>query len=191
MPKRSSPPAVKLGAGYVEWIHDDLIGSLWPDVDPVSESEYRNIQLLESALARPFHSAGGQDAYPTLVDKATALFHSLIANHPFQNGNKRTAVLAVEAFLLGNGHGISLNNDEMYELAQKTASYRERGRTHEQSFNEIRETLERAMFPLSLFYREQKKDRRMSRLYKALIAVRKSVRRNQYNIIIRETQRGA
>ena len=42
---------------------------------------------IESALGRPFHSADGQDVYPTIIEKAAALFHSLIANHPFHNGN--------------------------------------------------------------------------------------------------------
>jgi death on curing protein len=65
----------------------------------------------------------GQDFYPTVIDKAAALFHSLIANHPYQNGNKRTAVVAVDAFLIGNGHSLALDNKAMYELATQTASY--------------------------------------------------------------------
>ncbi len=186
MPKRSNLPACKLGSAYVEWIHDDLIGTLWPDIDPVSENEYRSIELLESALARPFHSAGGQDAYPSVIDKATAQFHSMIANHPFHNGNKRTAVLAVEAFLLGNGYGLAINNEDMYQLAQKTASYKQRGLTHEQSLGEIRDTLAKSAFPLSLFYREQKKDPKLSKLYKAMTSIRRSVRRNPENEIIPE-----
>jgi prophage maintenance system killer protein len=48
---------------------------------------------IESALGRPFHSADGQDVYPTIIEKAAALFHSLIANHPFsqrEQANSRT-----------------------------------------------------------------------------------------------------
>jgi Fic family protein len=108
----------------------------------------------------------------------------MIANHPFQNGNKRTAVLTVEAFLLGNGYGLAINNDDMYELAQKTASYKQRGLAHEESLSEIRDTLNKSTFTLSLFYREQKKDPKMSKLYKSMIAIRKSVRRNPDNEII-------
>ena len=110
----------------------------------------------------------------------------MIANHPFQNGNKRTAVLTVEAFLLGNGYGLAIDNEKMYELAQKTASYKQRGLTHEDSFNEIRDSLIKFTFRLSLLYREQKKDAKISKLYRSMIAVRKSVRRNPDNEIMRK-----
>lgn len=184
MPPRSKLPPCKLGTEYVEWIHDHLISSLYPDVDPVSEDEYRNVQLLESALARPFHSAGTQDAYPSIIEKATALFHSLISNHPFANGNKRVAVVAVDAFLLGNGYTLALDNEQMYELAKKTASYRQRGVTHEHSFHEIKDTLEEFAVPLALFYREQKKHSGLSGFYKAMIRIRKSVRQHPHNKLI-------
>ena len=122
-----------LGAEYVEHIHDDLVAKLWPGSDPIASGEYRSRELLESAAARPFHSAFGQDAYPRVIDKAAVLFHSLIANHPFYNGNKRTAVLALLHFLLANGYLLVLRSKEMYELAERTASYRHRGLSHEQS----------------------------------------------------------
>jgi Fic/DOC family len=126
------------------------------------------------------------DGYPSVTSKATALFHSMIANHPFQNGNKRTAVLAVDAFLMGNGYALVLTNEQMYELAQKTASYKERGLSHEQSFQEIERTFKTFAIPLPLLYREQKKHPHMSKFYKASIAIRKSVRRNPDNKIIRD-----
>ena len=97
-----------------------------------------------------------------------------------------TSVLAVEAFLLGNGYGLAINNEDMYQLAQKTASYKQRGLTHEQSLGEIRDSLAKSAFPLSLFYREQKKDPKLSKLYKAMTSIRRSVRRNQENEIIPE-----
>ncbi|RKN74973.1 type II toxin-antitoxin system death-on-curing family toxin [Paenibacillus ginsengarvi] len=58
--------------------------------------------LLESAILRPQSSAFGQDAYPTIFEKATALFESLGQNHPFQNANKRTAFTALVIFLRYN-----------------------------------------------------------------------------------------
>jgi death-on-curing family protein len=61
----------------------------------------RDFNLLESAVSRPFQTVFGGDAYPTIFDKGAALFHSLVANHPFHDGNKRTAVTALYAFLLG------------------------------------------------------------------------------------------
>lgn len=60
--------------------------------------------LLQAAIARPQASAFGNDAYPTVWDKAGALLHSLAANHPFVDGNKRSAWTAAWAFLGLNGH---------------------------------------------------------------------------------------
>jgi Fic family protein len=70
-----------------------------------------------------------------------ALFRSLVSNHPFHDGNKRTAVIALHHFLLANGIFAVLSNDEAYEAAKRTASYRERGLSHDQVFQEIRELL--------------------------------------------------
>lgn len=55
--------------------------------------------LLDSSLNRPKQSVFGNDAYKTIYDKATALFHSLIKNHVFHNGNKRTALIVLVVFL--------------------------------------------------------------------------------------------
>ncbi|WDL99211.1 type II toxin-antitoxin system death-on-curing family toxin [Alicyclobacillus sp. ALC3] len=54
---------------------------------------------LESAVARPQTTVFGSDAYPTVIEKASSMFHSLILNHPFQDENKRTAFAAVGLFL--------------------------------------------------------------------------------------------
>jgi death-on-curing protein len=66
----------------------------------------RDFGLLESALAQPFMTFGGDDLYPTLVDKASALCFSLVKNHPFVDGNKRLGHAAMETFLILNGHEI-------------------------------------------------------------------------------------
>lgn len=57
---------------------------------------------LEAALARPQMTFGGEDLYPELVDKAAALMHSLVMNHPFVDGNKRVGAHACILFLLTN-----------------------------------------------------------------------------------------
>lgn len=114
-------------------------------------------------------------------EKGAALFHSLIANHPFHNGNKRTAVLAVDIFLVANGHFCVLPNDRMYQLAAQTASYRERGRSHEQSLQEILAALNGLIIPLSELRKEAEKDPGVARLYRAVMRTRRSVRRNRLN----------
>lgn len=58
---------------------------------------------LESAANQPFVTWGGQDLYPTLVGKAAILMRGIAANHPFHEGNKRTAWLACTTFLVLNG----------------------------------------------------------------------------------------
>ncbi|MBS4029538.1 MAG: type II toxin-antitoxin system death-on-curing family toxin [Ignavibacteriales bacterium] len=73
---------------------------------------------LESAIARPQQSAGGEDAYNDDYEKAAALTESLINNHPFQDGNKRVGITAGCVFLLANGyHEENLNNNDIEECA--------------------------------------------------------------------------
>ena len=55
---------------------------------------------LHASCARPFQSAFGQDIFPTDLDKAAALFHGIVCNHPFVDGNKRTATFAAVLFLV-------------------------------------------------------------------------------------------
>jgi death-on-curing protein len=65
-----------------------------------------------SAVSQPKVSVGGQDAYPTLVEKAAALAYSLIRNHGFLDGNKRIAHAAMEVFLVMNDMEISASVSE-------------------------------------------------------------------------------
>ncbi|MFE6761884.1 type II toxin-antitoxin system death-on-curing family toxin [Streptomyces sp. NPDC057689] len=63
----------------------------------------RDAGLLESAVHRPSASMFGEEAYPDVLDKAAALLQSLAVNHPFFDGNKRTAWLSCVTFLAMNG----------------------------------------------------------------------------------------
>ena len=76
----------------------------------------RDMGLLESALARPRSTFDGIDLYPDLWAKAAALIHSLAQNHPFIDGNKRTALAATGIFLELNGHRLMCSNDEAVDL---------------------------------------------------------------------------
>lgn len=77
--------------------------------------------LLESAVLRPQTTVGGMDAYPTIHEKAAALIHSLIRNHPFLDGNKRTAVIATFTFYGLNGWEIHADTGEVVALAVDVA----------------------------------------------------------------------
>lgn len=77
----------------------------------------RDVSLLESAVERPKASFGGRDLYPNLVLKAASLIHSLLLNHPFLDGNKRTVTLAMIAFLKLNGTKIKVSQKELVDFA--------------------------------------------------------------------------
>ena len=76
----------------------------------------RDIGLLESALARPFQTFGGKDLYPTVFEKAAAITESLIINHPFIDGNKRTGMLAMVTFLFEYNFALTAGEDELYNF---------------------------------------------------------------------------
>ena len=81
-----------------------------------------SLSALESALAQPRMTFGGADLYPTPVEKAAALGHSLIANHPFVDGNKRTGHAAMEVFLMVNGFEIQAAVDEQEQVILQVAA---------------------------------------------------------------------
>ena len=76
----------------------------------------RDFGALESALAQPQMTFEKKDLYPTLYDKAAAMAHSLVMNHPFVDGNKRVAHAAMEIFLLLNGYELEASVEEQEEL---------------------------------------------------------------------------
>lgn len=81
----------------------------------------RDFGLLESAVLRPQQTAFGKDAYPGVHRKAAALLDSLIRNHPFIKGNKRTAILAVRVFYGLNGMGLRASPEDVITLALEVA----------------------------------------------------------------------
>jgi death-on-curing protein len=81
----------------------------------------RDVGLLDSALARPASSAFGEDAYPTVGLKVAALLHSVCANHPLVDGNKRLAWHLAELFALLNGARIGIDDDDAFDLVMDVA----------------------------------------------------------------------
>ena len=77
--------------------------------------------LLDSAVARPQQSVGGEDAYPDIHTKGAALLESLTKNHPFIDGNKRTASLATAWFYGLNGWWLNASQDELIRLVLDVA----------------------------------------------------------------------
>lgn len=103
-------------------IHLDLDDLLHIASRTLGEAQVRDIGLLESALARPRSTAFGEDAYPSIHQKAAALFHSLARNHALIDGNKRLSLAGLIAFYGLNGHRLTLTNDEAYDLVIAVSS---------------------------------------------------------------------
>ena len=70
----------------------------------------RDVGALESALHRP-----QTGYYDTIIDEAAALLESLVQNHPFIDGNKRTAFAVVDVFLRINGYTITAESNAVYD----------------------------------------------------------------------------
>lgn len=76
----------------------------------------RDLGLLESAAMRPRTSAFGEDAYPTIDEKAAALMESIVRNHPLVDGNKRLGWIAAKTFYVLNGVRLAAPHDAAYDL---------------------------------------------------------------------------
>ena len=82
----------------------------------------RDLGLLESAIAQPLMTFDSQELYFSAVEKAGALGFSIIMNHPFIDGNKRTGHAAMEVFLILNGMEINSPVDEQEQVILSVAS---------------------------------------------------------------------
>ena len=76
----------------------------------------RDLGALKAAVAQPRMTFDSEDLYPSLIDKAAALCFSLVMNHPFVDGNKRVAHVAMETFLLLNGLEVSAPVNEQEQV---------------------------------------------------------------------------
>jgi death-on-curing protein len=81
----------------------------------------RDRGALEAAIARPQMTFGGEDLYPEIADKAAALMHSLVMNHPFVDGNKRAGAHACILFLLANDMEPIFSPAELTEITLAVA----------------------------------------------------------------------
>ena len=81
----------------------------------------RDEGLLESALAQPQATFGGQFLHPTINEQAAAYLYHIAMNHPFIDGNKRTAFAVTDTFLRLNGCTLNLTDDRAYDLVMRVA----------------------------------------------------------------------
>ena len=96
---------------------EDLLGL----VRALGAAPVRDPGLLDAACARPRSTVFGEDAYPTLEEKAAALLHSLVRNRALVDGNMRLGWLATVVFLDLNGSPTSLSDGEAFDLVMSVA----------------------------------------------------------------------
>ena len=82
----------------------------------------RDDSMLESALATPFQSYGGIQAYPSLQQKAARLCYGLVKNHPFIDGNKRIGAHAMLVFLALNGIELTYTQEDLSDVILAVAA---------------------------------------------------------------------
>ena len=88
----------------------------------VLSSGVRNENLLASAVNTPFQTFMGNDLYPSIYDKAAQLCYGIANNHPFTDGNKRTALHSMYVYLIINGFDITALQQEVENMIIDIAS---------------------------------------------------------------------
>ena len=105
-------------------IHDALVHDFAQSGDPIDPPGVRDENLLASAVYRPHTGIGDVYKYPTVEASAAALLCALINDHPFHNGNKRTALVAMLVFLDENDVTLTCGEEELFRLVLEIARHR-------------------------------------------------------------------
>lgn len=82
----------------------------------------RDEKLLASAVNTPFQTFMGNDLYPSISDKAAQLCYGIANNHPFTDGNKRTALHSMYVYLIINGYDITATQQDVENLIINVAA---------------------------------------------------------------------
>jgi death-on-curing family protein len=104
-------------------IHNCLVTDFTNHSDPISPPGIKNVDLLQSAVFRQQTSFGNQLKYPTPQMAGAALCHSVVNNHAFHNGNKRTALVTLLVFLDKHNVIMTCNEDELFKFILKVAQH--------------------------------------------------------------------
>lgn len=107
---------IKLSKEQVILLHERLI-----EVTGGS-SGIRDDSMLDSALANPFQSFGGEELYPSIEAKAAQLCYGIVKNHPMVDGNKRSGVHVMLVFLALNGYELFYTQKELSDIILALAS---------------------------------------------------------------------
>ena len=107
----------KITITEVEYTAFRLAKELMTWDEPIPDFGSRFPNILESCLAVPFQTFNKKPLYRKLTGKAAILFYLMIKNHPFENGNKRIAVMTLIVFLALNHKWLTVGRDNLYKIA--------------------------------------------------------------------------
>ena len=111
-----------LSISEVQYVAHRLARELLQEKEPISDSHSRYPKVLEGCLNAPRQTFAKKELYPTLHKKAAALFYFIVKDHPFQNGNKRVAVMTLLYFLDKNGEWLKIDNQKLYNFSKWVAA---------------------------------------------------------------------
>jgi death-on-curing protein len=100
----------------VEQIHKILINHFG------GSDGIRDLSALESSLTRPFQTFNEKELHQSPISKAAALIESIVINHPFLDGNKRTGYVVMRSFLIANGLDLKATQNEKYDFVINMAA---------------------------------------------------------------------
>jgi death-on-curing protein len=111
----------RITVSEVEYVAFSFAKKLMTFDEPIPEFETRFPNKLESCIDTPFMQFNRKDLYRGIIGKASVMFYFIIKNHPFQNGNKRIAIMAILYLFHKNGKWIKISNKELYDFAKGIA----------------------------------------------------------------------
>lgn len=111
-----STPNIQFTIQDIYELHNQLEESF------ILSSGVRDENLLASAVNTPFQTFMGNDLYPSIYDKAAQLCYGIVKNHPFTDGNKRTALHSMYVYLIINGFDITATQQEVENLIINVAA---------------------------------------------------------------------
>jgi death-on-curing family protein len=116
-------PIVYIRSADILAIHNRLVADFARGRDPIDPPGMRDKKLLDSAANRPLTSLGNILKYPTISMSGAALLHALVHDHPFHNGNKRTALVSLIVFLDKNRYVLTAIEDDIFKYAIKLSAH--------------------------------------------------------------------
>ncbi len=111
----------ELSLKEVEYLAFEMAKEIMTWNEPIPDFGTRYPNILESCIKTQFQTYGQKPLYKKLTGKGTILFYLMIKNHPFENGNKRIAIMTLLTFLFLNRKWLRVSNEQLYKFAIEVA----------------------------------------------------------------------